>query len=557
MLDRFSLKLKLLVLSVLAIGALILAVLTGSLGINSGVRGVELLGHQVMPSVLALQKLKELQIAERSSTYEAALWENDPEAQDQFADIAKDKKALWKQIDAEWKTYTALPKGEAEAELWKKFEPEWQAWRKIDEQIIELVLALAANKDVAKQKEMYQKYFMLGGQQRQHYVAAEKSLNKVMEYNAQIVSSATQEAEASTQLAQRLMLLIGGGMLVLVGLLAIMITRNILQQMGGEPAAARDVAQRIAKGDLTVAVAVAAGDSGSLMAALANMQQQLRSLIGQVLNSAEELSNNARSLSHDVNRVLQNGSEESEAASVTAAAVENIAAQVVQIGSSAETAQQLSVQSGNYSNDGRQVIEGAAAEMETIASSVQASAELAQNLGTYSEKISGIANVIKDIADQTNLLALNAAIEAARAGEQGRGFAVVADEVRKLSERTAQSTQEITVMISTIQRGVADAVLSMDGAKVSVDKGVAMVREANAAMDNIHSGAETASVAVSEITVSLREGNRNLTEIAHRMDNIVQMVNHNAESVNAMAASAQHIDQLASQLSAAVHQFQL
>lgn len=112
-------------------------------------------------------------------------------------------------------------------------------------------------------------------------------------------------------------------------------------------------------------------------------------------------------------------------------------------------------------------------------------------------------------------------------------------------------------MISTIQRGVADAVNSMDGAKASVEKGVAMVREANATMNNIHNGAEVASDAVSEITTSLREGNRNLTEIARRMDNIVQMVHHNTASVNDMASSARQIDEQAGQLTSAVHQFHL
>ncbi|HEX5392399.1 MAG TPA: methyl-accepting chemotaxis protein [Rhodocyclaceae bacterium] len=557
MLDRLSLKLKLLVLSGLAITALTAAVISGFVGIHSGVRGAEVLGRQVMPSVLALQKLKELQIAQRSSTYETGLWENDPEAQDQFADIAKEKQAQWQKIDAVWKGYSALPKSEAEGELWKKFEPEWQAWRKIDEQIIELVNSLAANKDFAAQKNLFQKYYMLGGQQRQHYIAAEKALNQVVEYNAQTASTETQDVEFSTLLAQRVMLGFGIPSVLVVGILAFLITRNILHQMGGEPAQARDVARRIASGDLTAAIPVAAGDDSSLMATLSEMQNQLRSLISQVLQSADELFTNAKGLSSDVQVVLGSAEAEGRAAGETATAVDTIARHVTQVGESAETARSLSEQAGKHSTEGREVVTQATIEMGRVSDAVRDSSTLIKKLGDYSNQISSIANVIREIADQTNLLALNAAIEAARAGESGRGFAVVADEVRQLSERTAQSTGEITATISNIQRGVAEAVQSMAGAEERVSSGVTMVQETTVKMESIHEGAEEASAAVAQITQSLLEGNRNLLEIERQMSNIVAMVNNNITSVGAMARSTQNINDSAQRLTTSVRQFRL
>jgi len=123
------------------------------------------------------------------------------------------------------------------------------------------------------------------------------------------------------------------------------------------------------------------------------------------------------------------------------------------VAESSQGTHELARKSGELSVQGGEVVQGAAAEMSKIADSVNQSTQFIRELGEHSNQISAIVNVIKEIADQTNLLALNAAIEAARAGEQGRGFAVVADEVRKLAERTGRSTDEITAMIGSIQSG--------------------------------------------------------------------------------------------------------
>jgi methyl-accepting chemotaxis protein len=189
--------------------------------------------------------------------------------------------------------------------------------------------------------------------------------------------------------------------------------------------------------------------------------------------------------------------------------------------------------------------------------SVRESAELIQKLGIYSAEISTVVGVIKEVADQTNLLALNAAIEAARAGEQGRGFAVVADEVRKLAERTGKSTQDISSMISNIQSAVSAAVDSMHGGQQRVEEGVNLVHSAATKMEQIHAGARDASQAVVEITDALHESTRNLQEITELMSNIVSMVEHNGSSIQAMSSSTTHITGLACQLEQLAHRFKI
>ncbi len=557
MLGAMGLRGKLFTLSGLAIGALVAAVITGIIGIRSGIEGVNEIGHNRLPSVIALQALREAQVGIKSSTYEVALWENDVEAQDMFADIAKDKRQWWAKVDGAWKAYEAIPKPQEEMELWGQFVKDWDAWKKDDHEIIALIGELAANKDANKQKALFEKYMMLGGKQRQHYLAAEKLLGEVINLNARNVASETDRAVSSTGVAQQLMFAVGLGAVVALTGLAIAITRNILIQIGGEPDVVASVVSKIANGDLSVTVPVGKNDRSSLLASVANMQVNLRELIGRMRDTANRLSDSSHHLAQDVAKMAASGATESQAATATAQSVDEISAGINHIGEAAETARRLSNQAGELSQQGEDVINRASQEMSRIAGAVNGSAEMIRKLGTYSDEISAIINVIREIADQTNLLALNAAIEAARAGEQGRGFAVVADEVRKLAERTGKSTQEIAAMIANIQSGVAEAVSSMEDGRGRVEDGVRMVRDATATMTHIHSGAQDANAAVEEITDALRNSNRNLANITERMAHIVQLVGENAASVNTMAQSANQLEQLAGELAHSAAQFRL
>jgi methyl-accepting chemotaxis protein len=217
--------------------------------------------------------------------------------------------------------------------------------------------------------------------------------------------------------------------------------------------------------------------------------------------------------------------------------------------------QRASEASSADSTRGGEVIDAAACEMGQITITVNESSRIIQDLGRQSDQISQIVNVIKEIADQTNLLALNAAIEAARAGEQGRGFAVVADEVRKLAERTTNSTQEISAMIEKIQHGTRVAIQSMEAGVLRVEGGAALAQQAGEAMGRIKTGVGQMVAAVNEIAASLKEQAQSNGENAHKVESIACLSEENSTAFQSTAKTIQYIDELARNLGGLVGRF--
>ncbi len=195
--------------------------------------------------------------------------------------------------------------------------------------------------------------------------------------------------------------------------------------------------------------------------------------------------------------------------------------------------------------------------MERIASRVQASAATIIRLGENSEKIGTIIGTIQDIADQTNLLALNAAIEAARAGEQGRGFAVVADEVRALAERTARATREIGGMIQDIQRETADAVSSMEQGVAEVENGTKEAALSFSALEEIKRMVDSVAMQIAQIATAAEQQTATTSEIAGNIQSITEIMMDTSRGAHETASEAQEMTLLAEELKKVVEQFRL
>ncbi len=248
---------------------------------------------------------------------------------------------------------------------------------------------------------------------------------------------------------------------------------------------------------------------------------------------------------------------QSGAAATVAATVEEMTVSIGHISDNATDVHNSAVESKGMAQEGEKFAQETIVEMRMIVENVNQSSTFMQTLDDQSHKIADIVNVIKEIADQTNLLALNAAIEAARAGEQGRGFAVVADEVRKLSERTKLSTQDIAIMIEAIRSGTMKAVESMSHGTVMVNEGMTLVASTGESMTHIFGGTNKVLAAIDDISTSLREQSCASNEIAKSVEGIAQMAEENTSAINDIAISAEQLQSISYALKESADRFRL
>lgn len=316
--------------------------------------------------------------------------------------------------------------------------------------------------------------------------------------------------------------------------------------------------QRLAQGDLTTHIELDTRDELRQVATSFNeMAGGMRKLIASIQANSGNVADAAKGMVVSSDEIDRASMSQSESASSMAAAVEQMTVGIDHITSNAGQATELAQTSGRLSREGGEIVASVVREIGEIAASVGNSARAIEELGKDSAQISTIVGVIKEIADQTNLLALNAAIEAARAGEQGRGFAVVADEVRKLAERTANSTLEISAMVERIQKGTQGAVRSMDEGVNRVNGGVERAKEAGEAMDAIRAGAGKVVETIAEITGALREQSAASTEIARNVESIAQMAERNSGVATGNHDTANGLEKLAHDLLASVQRFRV
>jgi methyl-accepting chemotaxis protein len=309
-------------------------------------------------------------------------------------------------------------------------------------------------------------------------------------------------------------------------------------------------------GDFGVRVNVATNDEVGLAAkSFNNLMDSFQSVEGDIAYAARMVSTSADQMSSDLGQLQESSNSQSEATSSVAAAVEELTVSIGMVADNASETEKLSEKANEEATAGETVVRRAAEEMALIASSVAGSAQHIQSLAEHSGQISNIVSVIKDIADQTNLLALNAAIEAARAGEQGRGFAVVADEVRKLAERTTKATVEIGSLIDRMHQETGIAVSSMELSRQQADKGRTLAREVGEALSLISANVRQTGERIVEIAAAAREQSSATQQIATSVEQIAQMVEKNHGAVNGITEESQELKRLSDGMHRAVGLF--
>ncbi|NOX17480.1 MAG: HAMP domain-containing protein [Chlorobi bacterium] len=266
--------------------------------------------------------------------------------------------------------------------------------------------------------------------------------------------------------------------------------------------------------------------------------------------SVNEINSNTEEMTRDMN-------EQSMRTSDVAAAMEEMTRTILENTKNATSAAEAAAESGEKAALGGRVVQKQIEEMEIVAEVVNKSADTIENLGKSSAQIGEIIKVINDIADQTNLLALNAAIEAARAGEQGRGFAVVADEVRKLAERTTKATKEIETMIKSIQTDTAEAVESINEGTAEVEKGKELAQETGAALEEIIKNSEAVADLIRQLAAASEEQSTTSEEISRSVEEINNISHHNTDLIRQVNETVYNLTKMSNDFNGIVSQFKL
>jgi methyl-accepting chemotaxis protein len=357
--------------------------------------------------------------------------------------------------------------------------------------------------------------------------------------------------------AKTMLLAITAFSFLLAGSIALFIVRDVLTNLGAEPSFVTEIARRISAGDLTMTIDTRKSQEGSLMMAFGEMVGRLQNTIRQIRTAADETASASLQLSSSAEQLAAGSNGQLERSQQTAVASEEMTKTIGAIAGNTSSIAGASQETARTAKEGALVVERSVEEVKQIAQLVGNSAGQITTLGNRSIEIANIINVIDDIADQTNLLALNAAIEAARAGEHGRGFAVVADEVRKLAEKTASSTHEIGGMIKAIREDVAIAVSSMGMVATKVDAGVSLSEKAGTSLVAIVNAADSLDLMIQSITTATEEMAKTSEQIARDSDELRIGANESATATEQVSAVAHMLANHAASMQMVVSEFRI
>ncbi|MDR1936604.1 MAG: methyl-accepting chemotaxis protein [Candidatus Accumulibacter sp.] len=545
-------------LSALAIIGVQALVSTSTLGEN-----IERLTDVVMPAQSHLNRVKYANSEIEQAVTEIAVWETDysANARKEFTDILRRFDRGWTITSEARKQYVEVPRTPQVLEDTKSIRAQLvtalDSWKlEIDpiRPLLEKLVVLPVG-DTTGQAALMAQVFDNFRRQMKSYDVQAAALNALIDFEQK---HARQIREADDALVRNFTIsqfVVFGVAVLLILVISWSVFRAIMKPLR----LTCDTMERIsAENDLSHRVNLHSEDEmGQLATSFDALIGRIHDALSTASNDAGEVQSTASAVAAAASQVAESSGKQAGATSATAAAVEQMTVSISNVSSNAEEAQSLAHKAGENSMQGGGIIREAVSEMGEIASTVSDASRVIHDLGEETMEISNVVQVIREVADQTNLLALNAAIEAARAGEQGRGFAVVADEVRKLAERTAQSTGNISAIIAKIQASANDAVAEMEKVVQRVDSGRTLAESAGERMTSIQEESSRVSSAVTEISNNLKEQSNASQDIAKHVESIAQMTDENNVAAGEVSSNALRLDQLAKETSATIAAFKL
>lgn len=540
MFNNLSIGTKLVLAFCLVSVITLLVGVTGYMGANRlGYSLKEVAGNHT-PSILGLGYINEAQTGVLRS--ERSLLHQLPEEDRQR--LQKRLGASWENATKGWKMYEQLPQGEEEKVLWKEFTESWEKWKKGHEQV--MALLKEGKYDEAKALSF--------GAPAKSFNATQALLVKILELNAKYAAEEHEKSKSLVRTVDNLIIAMTVIGIIISICFGVFIARAIKRPLDSGV----EVATRMAAGDLSVEVVAHSRDeTGKLMDAMGKMVQSLREMISQTVAISAGIASASQQLQATSEQIATGAEEVAAQAGTVATASEEMAATSNDIARNCTMAADASQQSADAANSGAKVVQETITGMTVIAERVRLTSTTVEALGVRSEQIGEIVGTIEDIADQTNLLALNAAIEAARAGEQGRGFAVVADEVRALAERTTKATREIGEMIKSIQSETREAVKAMEQGVHEVEKGAVSSQKSGQALEEILQRINEVSMQVNQIATAAEEQNATTSEVTSNVHQITEVVHQTARGAEDTAGAAGLLAKQANELQSLVSRFRL
>jgi methyl-accepting chemotaxis protein len=461
--------------------------------------------------------------------------EQQPEANQRFVEWTDKLQKAKKQ-------YAALPAGPEERNLYNEFSASLERYLSAQNQLLEL----------SRQNKVDDIRTLINNPLKLESEAMGRQLQGLVTINRDGATEASKIAGQQYDTANIAVIVMAVLAAVMTVILALLLTRSIVSPL----ARALQAAEEIAGGNLTKHILVDGKDEPArLLGALVVMQQNLRKTIEQISGSATQLASAAEELTavtDEASRGLQQQNQEIEQA---ATAVNEMTAAVEEVARNAVSTSEASQQSNHTAKEGRDRVVETVSAIQAMTQDVQTTSQLIEGLAAQGRDIGKVLDVIRSIAEQTNLLALNAAIEAARAGEAGRGFAVVADEVRALAHRTAQSTSEIEQMVAGIQNGTGQAVQSMQLNTQRTQTTLDLARAAGVALEQITGAISQINERNLVIASASEEQAQVSREVDRNLVNIRDLATQSAAGAHQTSAASNELSRLAVDLNGMVSRF--
>ncbi|NWC74019.1 methyl-accepting chemotaxis protein [Pseudomonas sp. P7759] len=523
------------------IGALMLFLGVFALNQMSKIRGAtEDITLSSVPSIRALDEFTQLTLRLRVLSYRL-LTNREPEVQQKTLEAFELRN---QQIRAAQGIYEKLIESSEERSTYDEYVRLLGQYHQIEERM----------KSLSRANQVEELRALLNTELLSNSEQVNAVLTRLLDINNKMALATNKDAEDQYNMAFNMVV----SLLVIATLLTLLFAWLLTRSITLPISQALEAAEEVAEGNLTRPIKVDGNDeAGRLLAAMAKMQDKLRDTLQRIAGSATQLASAAEELNAVTDESARGLTQQNNEIEQAATAVNEMTSAVEEVARNAVSTSEASRNATTSAGDGRDLVQETVSAIERMSGDVQATATLIGDLANESRDIGKVLDVIRGLADQTNLLALNAAIEAARAGEAGRGFAVVADEVRALAHRTQQSTSEIERMIGSIQAGTEHAVDSMRNSTERAESTLNIAKGAGMSLDTIN----TAIVEINERNLVIASAAEEQAQVAREVDrnlvNIRDLSVQSATGASQTSAASSELSRLAVDLNGMVGRFRL